>query len=130
MRTVLGSVHPADGCRPRSSGCKSSWPRWQGEAFSLLQGDCAETFMVTPNPIFQVCPCLVAGRGADPCSASMPVVKVARIAGQYAKPRSADIDALGLRSYRGDADQQLRGRRGAEHDPSRLVGLTLTPVRR
>ena len=34
--------------------------------------------------------------------ASMPVVKVARIAGQYAKPRSSDIDALGLRSYRGD----------------------------
>ena len=34
--------------------------------------------------------------------ASMPVIKVARIAGQYAKPRSADIDALGLRSYRGD----------------------------
>ena len=34
--------------------------------------------------------------------ASMPVVKVARIAGQYAKPRSSDIDALGLKSYRGD----------------------------
>ncbi len=54
--------------------------------------------------------------------ASMPVVKVARIAGQYAKPRSADIDALGLRSYRGDMvngfapDAAVR-----EHDPSRLV---------
>ncbi|EUA90187.1 class-II DAHP synthetase family protein [Mycobacterium ulcerans str. Harvey] len=33
---------------------------------------------------------------------SMPVVEVARIAGQYAKPRSADTDALGLKSYRGD----------------------------
>ena len=54
--------------------------------------------------------------------ASMPVVKVARIAGQYAKPRSADIDALGLRSYRGDMvngfapDAAVR-----EHDASRLV---------
>ena len=28
--------------------------------------------------------------------ASLPVVKVARIAGQYAKPRSSDTDALGL----------------------------------
>jgi 3-deoxy-7-phosphoheptulonate synthase len=50
------------------------------------------------------------------------VVKVARIAGQYAKPRSSDTDALGLRSYRGDminslvADASVRG-----HDPSRLV---------
>ena len=33
---------------------------------------------------------------------SMPVVKVGRIAGQYAKPRSADTDAAGLPSYRGD----------------------------
>ena len=54
--------------------------------------------------------------------ASMPVVKVARIAGQYAKPRSSDIDALGLTSYRGDMingfapDAAVR-----EHDPSRLV---------
>ena len=54
--------------------------------------------------------------------ASMPVVKVARIAGQYAKPRSPDIDALGLPSYRGDMingfapDAAVR-----EHDPSRLV---------
>ncbi len=54
--------------------------------------------------------------------ASMPVVKVARIAGQYAKPRSSDIDALGLKSYRGDMingfapDAAVR-----EHDPSRLV---------
>ena len=52
----------------------------------------------------------------------MPVVKVARIAGQYAKPRSSDIDSLGLKSYRGDMvngfapDASVR-----DHDPSRLV---------
>ncbi len=52
----------------------------------------------------------------------LPVVKVARIAGQYAKPRSSDTDALGLKSYRGDminslvADEAVRA-----HDPSRLV---------
>lgn len=49
-------------------------------------------------------------------------MKVARIAGQYAKPRSSDIDALGLQSYRGDminslvADSAVRA-----HDPSRLI---------
>ena len=39
--------------------------------------------------------------------ASMPVVKVGRIAGQYAKPRSSDIDSLGLQSYRGDIINSL-----------------------
>ena len=37
----------------------------------------------------------------------MPVVKVGRIAGQYAKPRSAPLDALGLPSYRGDIVNSL-----------------------
>src|SRR5260370_20180317 len=54
--------------------------------------------------------------------ASMPVVKVARIAGQYAKPRSSDIDALGLTSYRGDMINGFAPDAAArEHDPSRLV---------
>jgi 3-deoxy-7-phosphoheptulonate synthase len=54
--------------------------------------------------------------------ASMPVVKVARIAGQYAKPRSSDIDALGLRSYRGDMINGFAPDAAArEHDASRLV---------
>jgi 3-deoxy-7-phosphoheptulonate synthase len=50
------------------------------------------------------------------------VVKVARIAGQYAKPRSADLDALGLKSYRGDMINGFAPDAAArEHDPSRLV---------
>jgi 3-deoxy-7-phosphoheptulonate synthase len=54
--------------------------------------------------------------------ASMPVVKVARIAGQYAKPRSSDIDALGLKSYRGDMINGFAPDAAArDHDPSRLV---------
>jgi 3-deoxy-7-phosphoheptulonate synthase len=54
--------------------------------------------------------------------ASMPVVKVARIAGQYAKPRSSDIDALGLKSYRGDMINGFAPDAAArEHDASRLV---------
>jgi 3-deoxy-7-phosphoheptulonate synthase len=39
--------------------------------------------------------------------ASVPVVKVGRVAGQYAKPRSSDTDALGLPSYRGDMVNDL-----------------------
>src|SRR3546814_7698617 len=86
-------------------------------------GDCAETFADNTEPhikgnirtLLQMAVVLTYG-------SSMPVVKVARIAGQYAKPRSADIDSLGLKSYRGDminslvADEAVRA-----HDPSRLV---------
>ncbi len=95
----------------------------RGEAFLLQGGDCAETFADNTEPhirgnirtLLQMAVVLTYG-------ASLPVVKVARIAGQYAKPRSSDIDALGLKSYRGDMingfapDAAVR-----EHDPSRLV---------
>jgi len=74
-----------------------------GQAFMLQGGDCAETFASNTEPhirgnvrtLLQMAVVLTYG-------SSMPVVKVARIAGQYAKPRSAETDALGLPSYRGD----------------------------
>jgi 3-deoxy-7-phosphoheptulonate synthase len=55
--------------------------------------------------------------------ASLPVVKVARIAGQYAKPRSADIEpGTGLPSYRGDAVNGIEATPQARRpDPNRLV---------
>ena len=61
--------------------------------------------------------------------ASLPVVKVGRIAGQYAKPRSAPIDALGLPSYRGDIINSLATtrRRGC---PTRPGWSAPTPTRR
>ena len=95
----------------------------KGEAFLLQGGDCAETFTDNTEPhirgnirtLLQMAVVLTYG-------SSMPVVKVARIAGQYAKPRSADVDALGLRSYRGDMINGLAPDAAArEHDPSRLV---------
>jgi 3-deoxy-7-phosphoheptulonate synthase len=75
----------------------------RGEAFLLQGGDCAETFDGATEPslratlktLLQMAVVLTYG-------ASLPVVKVARIAGQYAKPRSSTVDALGLLSYRGD----------------------------
>ncbi len=123
MRTVLESVPPI--CVPaeveelRSQLAEVA----RGEAFLMQGGDCAETFADNTEPhirgnirtLLQMAVVLTYG-------ASLPVVKVARIAGQYAKPRSSDTDSLGLKSYRGDmvnslaADAALR-----EHDPSRLV---------
>ena len=95
----------------------------KGEAFLLQGGDCAETFTdnteahirANVRTLLQMAVVLTYG-------ASLPVVKLARIAGQYAKPRSSDTDALGLKSYRGDMvnglapDPVVR-----QHDPSRLV---------
>src|SRR4051794_24447719 len=53
---------------------------------------------------------------------SMPVVKLGRIAGQYAKPRSAETDAVGLPSYRGDMVNALEATAdGRRPDPGRLV---------
>src|SRR3954453_3072739 len=70
-------------------------------------------------------------------AASVPVVKVGRIAGQYAKPRSADIEALtGLPSYRGDAVNELTPTNDARvPDPRRMLrayassAMTLNLVR-
>ena len=112
------------GARRRSSGCKGQLAEVaRGEAFLLQGGDCAETFVDNTEPhiranirtLLQMAVVLTYG-------ASMPVVKVARIAGQYAKPRSSDIDALGLPSYRGDMINGFAADAAArEHDPSRLV---------
>ncbi|HET6913768.1 MAG TPA: 3-deoxy-7-phosphoheptulonate synthase class II [Rhodanobacteraceae bacterium] len=98
----------------------------QGRAFLLQGGDCAETFDLNTEPhlqattrtMLQMAVVLTYG-------ASVPVVKVGRVAGQYAKPRSADLetrDGLTLPSYRGDlvnaAEFNAASRRP---DPQRLL---------
>src|SRR5690349_9294851 len=75
----------------------------RGEAFLLQGGECAETFAdnteahlrATIRTLLQMAVVLTYGT-------SMPVIKLGRFAGQYAKPRSSDTDAMGLPSYRGD----------------------------
>ncbi|MGI8761162.1 MAG: class II 3-deoxy-7-phosphoheptulonate synthase [Jatrophihabitantaceae bacterium] len=92
----------------------------RGEAFLLQGGDCAETFATSSQSdiagkarvLLQMAVVLTYG-------ASMPVVKLGRIAGQYAKPRSSDLEASGLASYRGDMVNELRGERTP--DPRRLL---------
>ena len=78
----------------------------QGEAFVLQGGDCAESFVECTSPrivaqlkiLLQMSVVLTAGL-------KQPVIRIGRMAGQYAKPRSADTehrDGTELPSYRGD----------------------------
>ena len=79
----------------------------RGEAFLLQGGDCAETFDgVTADNVRNKLRVLLQMAVVLTYAASVPVVKVGRIAGQYAKPRSSDLetrDGVTLPAYRGDA---------------------------
>ncbi len=83
----------------------------RGEAFLLQGGDCAESFAAfnadqirdTFKVMLQMAMVLTYG-------AKVPVVKVGRMAGQFAKPRSANtetVDGVELPSYRGDIINDL-----------------------
>lgn len=98
----------------------------RGEAFVLTGGDCAETFAESTadhlrlkiQTLLQMAVVLTYG-------ASMPVVKMGRIAGQYAKPRSKDTETregVTLPSYRGDAVNSFEFTKEARvPDPHRLL---------
>ena len=78
----------------------------RGEAFLLQGGDCAESFadFNTPN-IKNFFKLMLQMNMVMMYSTGKPVIKVGRIAGQFAKPRSSDfeeIDGVTLPSYRGD----------------------------
>ena len=79
----------------------------RGEAFLLQGGDCAETFEgVTAENVRNKLRVLLQMAVVLTYAASVPVVKLGRLAGQYAKPRSADLetrDGVTLPAYRGDA---------------------------
>ncbi|MFJ9847930.1 class II 3-deoxy-7-phosphoheptulonate synthase [Streptomyces sp. NPDC101150] len=79
----------------------------RGEAFLLQGGDCAETFAgVTADAINRKLRTLLQMAVVLTHGAAVPVVKVGRIAGQYAKPRSRPTETQGgvtLPVYRGDA---------------------------
>ena len=98
----------------------------RGEAFVLMGGDCAETFAAATadnirdriKTILQMAAVLTYG-------ASTPVVKVGRIAGQFAKPRSKDTETRGdttLPAYRGDLVNDFAFTPEARNpDPKRLL---------
>ncbi len=98
----------------------------RGEAFVLIGGDCAETFAESTaarlrlkvQTLLQMAVVLTYG-------SSKPVVKIGRIAGQYAKPRSSPTeshDGITLPSYLGDAVNGFEFTEEARaHDPGRLL---------
>ncbi|MGI8458700.1 MAG: class II 3-deoxy-7-phosphoheptulonate synthase, partial [Propionibacteriaceae bacterium] len=79
----------------------------EGRSFLLQGGDCAETFDgVTADNVRNKLRVLLQMAVVLTYAASVPVVKLGRIAGQYAKPRSSDDetrDGVTLPAYRGDA---------------------------
>jgi 3-deoxy-7-phosphoheptulonate synthase len=78
----------------------------EGKAFVLQGGDCAESFSdFTANVIRDTFRVLLQMAVVLTFGASLPVVKMGRMAGQFAKPRSSDNETQGdvtLPSYRGD----------------------------
>ncbi len=77
-----------------------------GRAFLLQGGDCAESFAeFHPNTIRDTFRVLLQMAVTLTFASHMPVVKVGRMAGQFAKPRSSDVeeqDGAVLPAYRGD----------------------------
>ncbi len=98
----------------------------EGNGFLLQGGDCAESFAEfgannirdTFRVLLQMAVILTYG-------AAVPVVKVGRLAGQYAKPRSSDTETQGdvtLASYRGDIINSMEfNPESREPDPERMI---------
>jgi 3-deoxy-7-phosphoheptulonate synthase len=100
----------------------------RGEAFLLQGGDCAETFAgVTADNVRNKLRVILQMAVVLTYAASVPVVKVGRLAGQYAKPRSSDTETragVTLPAYRGDAVNGYDFTAASRiPDPSRLVDV-------
>src|SRR6516225_11128947 len=98
----------------------------QGKAFLLQGGDCAESFAeFHPDNIRDTFRVLLQMAVILTFAAGVPVVKVGRIAGQFAKPRSDDFetqDGITLPSYRGDnVNGQDFTAEARTPDPTRLM---------
>jgi len=98
----------------------------RGEAFVLQGGDCAETFDgSTADAIRGKLRTLLQMAVVLTYAASVPVVKIGRLAGQFAKPRSSGAetrDGVELPAYRGDAVNGLEFTAQARApDPQRML---------
>ena len=105
-----------------------------GEAFVLQGGDCAETFEgATPDAVRGKLETLLQMAVVLTYAASVPIVKIGRVAGQFAKPRSSpteSFDGTELPSYRGDAVNALEFTPEARNpDPGRCSTPTTVPRR-
>ncbi|PZU09741.1 class II 3-deoxy-7-phosphoheptulonate synthase [Sphingomonas sp.] len=98
----------------------------QGKAFLLQGGDCAESFAeFHPDNIRDTFRVILQMAVVLTYASKMPIVKVGRMAGQFAKPRSANtetIDGVELPSYRGDNVNDIAFTPEARiPDPQRMV---------
>ncbi|HET9634271.1 MAG TPA: 3-deoxy-7-phosphoheptulonate synthase, partial [Terrabacter sp.] len=97
-----------------------------GEAFVLQGGDCAETFAsATADNIRDRIKTILQMAAVLTYGASVPVVKIGRMAGQYAKPRSSTVETregVTLPAFRGDMVNDFAFHETARvPDPQRLV---------
>mgnify|MGYP000356521255 FL=1 len=98
----------------------------KGEAFYLQGGDCAESFNeLNPNTIRDTFKLILQMAVVLTYATNTPVVKLGRIGGQFAKPRSSDFeekDGLKLPSYRGDIINSYEfTKESREPDPQRMM---------
>jgi 3-deoxy-7-phosphoheptulonate synthase len=98
----------------------------RGEAFVLQGGDCAETFAgATADAVRAKLQTLLQMAVVLTYGASVPIVKIGRMAGQFAKPRSRPTETRGsveLPAYRGDAINGIEfTAEGRRLDPARLL---------
>jgi 3-deoxy-7-phosphoheptulonate synthase len=112
----------------------------RGEAFLLQGGDCAENFDdCTSENVVQKLKILLQMSLVMLVGLKKPIIRVGRMAGQYAKPRSADLetkDGVSLPSYRGDIiNRNAFTAADREPDPTLMLrayeraGLTLNFIR-
>jgi len=97
-----------------------------GEAFLLQGGDCAESFAeFSANNIRDSFKVFLQMAVVLTFGASMPIVKIGRMAGQFAKPRSSGTETVGgveLPSYRGDMVNGIEfDKESRIPDPTRLL---------
>lgn len=111
-----------------------------GKAFLLQGGDCAESFSLTNSTkIVNMVKVLLQTSFILIHEMGVPVVRLGRIAGQYAKPRSQDFETVNgeqIHNYRGDLINGFQPTKEARiPDPNRLIegyhkaGLTLNFLR-
>ena len=98
----------------------------RGEAFIVQGGDCAESFAAfNADTIKNLFKLILQMSVVVAYSSGKPVVKIGRVAGQFAKPRSSDFeekDGVKLPSYRGDIINDIAfSAEAREPDPYRMV---------
>ncbi len=98
----------------------------QGQAFLLQGGDCAESFAeFNPVNIRDTFRVILQMAVVLTYASKVPVVKIGRMAGQFAKPRSSDVEKQGgieLPSYRGDIVNDIAFNKASRvPNPQRMI---------